>query len=682
MSTPTRQSGIPTLTDTSANGLRLWAERVAARLAVMLGQNARTDNARLDQVVTFRDLVDSGIAVEVPTGSTPVTTPGGGASPPPPPSGFAVARLPFGVRLTWTPASYSGRGVTEVYRNSIDNITTATRVASIADGISLFEDGYVDGSLYYYWIRFVNLGGVAGSFNSINGTASVTQPGDVTGISYEFEAGGIRIRWTGVANQDLDTYELRVGASLGTSVLIDETRSTSYLWRFQTAGTYRVFVRARTTNQAYSGSAAVIDIVIAPPPAVTLSGAFSGENSVISWLSVQGSFPLDFYEVRTGSTWAGGAFVTREFSTILTTRATWAGDRVYWVTARDVFGNYGTPAAITMQVVTPSAPSPVTAEISNNIVLLRWPAAVATLPIRTYQILKGSTLGSAVAIGEKSGLFTTVTEQAAGTYTYWVRAVDSAGNVGAAAMVSATVSAPPNYVLYSDQQLDLAAATLSSALYEAGVIVLPFNTSETYDAHYTTNSWTNDQDAITAGFPVYAEPAPTSGYAEWQIDYGAVVPATAVQSSATAAVSAGAPTSTTLISYKLNSGDPWTDLPTGESGFIPASFSYLKVRYTVTGSGGDDLMVLSAMRVRLSTVELTDSGGGTANSGDATGTLFNFNRTFIDIRSIVVTVNSTTEVSHAINFVDAPNPTGFRVLVWDAAGARATRDIYWSASGV
>lgn len=684
-----RRSTLTDLVDTSSAGLQRWARSVQEALGTVTGERAVTDEAKLDSAVTFRDLIDQGFAVRAPPGRNQLVIPGTdegfySSIPPPAPTGVVVARLPFNMRLTWDLPVYSNHAATEIWRSSLDNLTTARLVGVNVGALNLWEDGYLTGAVYY-WIRHVSKSGVPGAFNAISGTSDDSQPGDVAGLDYVLEEAGVRIFWNTVPAPDLDVYELRVGASWESGAALASIKSTFFLWRVQATGTYRVWVRARDINGFYSGSASSIDVIIAQPTTSTLSFSLSGESIMLAWSASAGSFLLDFYEVRWGSTWAGSTLVNRTFATALIQRVDWSGVRRFWVAAKDVAGNYGTPISVDVTVTAPGAVPGLRAEVIDNNVLLYWSEPLTgTLPIATYEIRKGSDFNTATTIGDKSGLFTSVFEMASGSYTYWVRPRDTAGTFGAAAPVTVTVQQPPDFVLYDDQDLDLSAVTLSSAIYDGTSIVLPFNTTETYDEHYSTRSWTNDDDAIAAGFPLYAQPAAASGYIEEEIDLGATVPATTIAVTPTLLVISGAPTNVVQISHKLNSGDAWTDLAAGPTGFIATSFRYLKVRVTAnTSGGGVGLYRCSAINVKVSVKQRTDSGQGYANAGDTGGTTVTLNYPFIDLLGPpMIQPVGTTPIIAVVDFTDVPSPTTFKVLCFDTAGARVSCSFSWTARGV
>ena len=94
------------------------------------------------------------------------------------------------------------------------------------------------------------------------------------------------------------------------------------------------------------------------------------------------------------------------------------------------------------------------------------------------------------------------------------------------------------------------------------------------------------------------------------------------------------------------------------------------------------LTQLLSLQVRLDVKQLTDSGEIAAVSTDVGGTVVTLNKAFKDIDSIVATVKQTVRREVVVDFVDTPNPTTFKVLVFDSAGARVSDTVYWVARGV
>jgi hypothetical protein len=340
---------------------------------------------------------------------------------------------------------------------------------------------------------------------------------------------------------------------------------------------------------------------------------------------------------------------------------------------------FGDEVSVDVTVLAPSQPS-ITQQVVDNNVLLKWNDCTATLPVSTYELRRGATWAGGTVIGTKSGLFTSVFETAGGTYTYWVAAIDSAGNYGTPGSVSAVVNQPPDYQLKLDQNSTFS-GTKNNALLENGVLILGVNLTETFEDHFTTRSWTKPQDQIDAGYTYWLMPSTTSAYYEETIDYGSVVSSSKVTQTLTSTVVAGSFSVTPKISVRKLNTDPWTDYA-DVSQVYATDFRHIKFRYDFSSAGGDDLMRLTELNYRLDSKLRNDFGTGTANSGDTGGTTVNFSVAFVDVEAISVTPSGTTPRIAIYDFVDAPNPTSFKVLLFDTSGNRVSGAFSWSARGV
>jgi hypothetical protein len=127
--------------------------------------------------------------------------------------------------------------------------------------------------------------------------------------------------------------------------------------------------------------------------------------------------------------------------------------------------------------------------------------------------------------------------------------------------------------------------------------------------------------------------------------------------------------------------DPWTNYP-GQSQIVAGDFRYVKVRLDFSASGGDDLIEISSLNVKLATKLKNDGGDGMANAVDVGGTTVNFTTSFIDVSSITVTPKGTTARIAIYDFVDAPYQTSFKVLLYDTNGNRVSGPFSWSAKGI
>lgn len=521
---------------------------------------------------------------------------------------------------------------------------------------------------------------LSGNTNALGKTAP---PAAVTGFAAVLDPDiGITLNWNKNTELDLQGYEIWQGASFGTGTKIGLFQTTSAKVGLLPTGTVTWYIKALDTSDVYSATAASVSVTIGAAGAPTVSGAFKGTDVELRWSAVNGSLSTQYYEIRygtTSSTWATATAAGTVQGTVFTTKATWSGARRWFVAAVDLKGNYGTAGTADTQVNVATQPS-ITQQVIDNNVLLQWNDVTQTLPIEFYELRKGNTWATATVIGTKQGRFTSVFEVASGTYTYWLAGIDSASNYGTPGSVSAVVNQPPDYQL----QLDINSTfsgTKTNVAAESGRLVAAVNTTETWQQHFTTRSWNTPQDQINAGYAYYAMPSATTGTYEETVDYGTSIAGTKITAALTSQIVAGSLTITPRISTKLNVGDAWTDY-NGVSEVYATNFRYFKIRYDFASAGGDDLLTASALNIRMDAKLKNDFGNGTANAGDTGGTTVTFNVPFIDVQSISVTPLTTTAVIAVYDFVDVPNPTSFKVLLFNTSGTRVSGSFSWSARGV
>lgn len=249
-------------------------------------------------------------------------------------------------------------------------------------------------------------------------------------------------------------------------------------------------------------------------------------------------------------------------------------------------------------------------------------------------------------------------------------------------------------------------ATIASPTAGSGIYIWK---GRTFLGTTTPTFWTSPNAQIASGFPIFIQPAAQNGYYEEVIDYGTAIGGTKITVTPTGTVVAGAPTTTVSISVKLNSGDAWTDY-NGVSSVFVNNFRYTKIRLTVSG---DDLSLyrLSKLNVKLDTKIRNEANMGMAGAADAVsganatvngvsltgvnptnsfgnrvpdgaGTMVRFDTSFVDITAIEISLAAGTTARYALyDFVDTPNPAGFKVLLYDGSGNRVGGTFSWSVKG-
>ncbi len=409
-----------------------------------------------------------------------------------------------------------------------------------------------------------------------------------------------------------------------------------------------------------------------------------GDRARLKWSQVA-DVDVNEYEVRRGTVWATATFVFRGSAENTLLTALPAGLNTYLVKAIDRRKKYSTNAATaTFTTVVPTVSSPIAQVIDNN-VLLKWTATPGSLPIRRYNVRRGAVFASPDRdFGAVDSTFAVVFEDASGNYTYWVQPVDVADNAGTAVAVTAAVSQPPDYVLRSDQNSAFGGTKTSAVVLASGALLLPVTTTETWAQHFSNGGWSNIQAQISAGYPIYAEPSAATGSYQEVIDYGTTLPATKITITPTTTQIHGTNTLTpTLETAPDSGGSPgaWTSYGSVWEAFAAGGFRFVRVTIATTSSGGDDLVRIDSLNVKASLKLKSDAGMGTAAAADAGGTTVTFGAAFLDVSSITVTPSGTVARYAIYDFVDAPNPTQFKVLLFDAAGARVSGGFSWTSRG-
>lgn len=532
---------------------------------------------------------------------------------------------------------------------------------------------------YTVWVAAIDALGNRSAPASV--AATVTAPA-ASGLAAAFANDSLLLSW-GVTpgSFDLREFIVRHGASFAAGSTVATQRTSTYVEPMRWTGSRTYWVAA---VDAAGNIGAAVSVVATPSLAAapTVSALISGPNLVLSWGAVAGALSTAAYEVRHGASWAAGTLVQQSAALGYVERVAWSGAGSYWVAALDAAGAYGAVQRVDVSITAPGAVTAGRAEVVDNNALLYWGApATGSLPVDRYEVRKGSTWAGGTLVGSNgNSTFTAIFEQSAGSYTYWVAAIDSAGTAGAPSAIPATISQPPDYVLRADYNDDWAGITLSGLYLEDGKLYGPA-LGETIQAHFEGRGWATPDDQITAGYPLVFQPSGTSGYCERTMDYGTALPATIITVTPSVAVLSGSVTLTVQLSYKALAGDAWIDAPVDARQVLASAFRYVKVRLTFTASGGDDLVEVQGLNIKLSGKLKTDSGAGSAVSADSGGTVVLFTAGFIDVQAIVVTPAGTAARYAIYDFADVPNPTSFKVLLFDSAGNRVSGDFSWTARG-
>ncbi len=458
--------------------------------------------------------------------------------------------------------------------------------------------------------------------------------------------------------------------------LVQKVSATTALVPIDFSGTKTYSVRA-IDEAGNAGAFGSTTRTINAPSGLTVNAAITSDQILLTWNTPTSTMPVLEYIVMRG---ASNTVIARISANSYRLTADFSGVETFKVQAVDIAGNLGSIATKTLEISSPTAPV-VKTEVLDNNVLLRWTNGTGTLPVRTTEIRRGTTFATATFLQQVDATFAPFFEFQAGTYTYWVVNIDTAGNYGTPAAVTARVSQPQDFVLQAD--FDSAfGGTKTRAYLNGGKLYFGVNDTETYEQHWISVSNSTVQDQINDGYPYWLQPTSglSSSYQE-TFDYGTVIASSMITITPTIELTLGNATIQVDIDIKTNLADPWTSLTVNNTQGFASTFRYVRFTIRATGDTKDDLVVVSKINVRLSTKSKSDSGTGTASSTDVGGTVVNFNVPFIDIQSITVTPLSTSARFAVYDFVDVANPTSYKVLIYDTSGNRVSGNFSWTARG-
>ena len=195
--------------------------------------------------------------------------------------------------------------------------------------------------------------------------------------------------------------------------------------------------------------------------------------------------------------------------------------------------------------------------------------------------------------------------------------------------------------------------------------------------------------AINAGFSDYLEPAPigdaNAGTYQEVFDYGTNLASSKVSTLATFADQGSGTVNQTQRLDLASGGSGGTFSDGTESNSNAAQrfgVAFQRVRYkTKATSVAGSLTKITNLKLTIDVKIKNDTGTETASATDSGGTTVNFNVTFVDVQGIAVTPNTTSAVIAVVDFQDAPNPTSFKVLLYNTSGVRVSGNFTWQCRG-
>lgn len=543
----------------------------------------------------------------------------------------------------------------------------------------------------------------------------------------------ITITWNG--NATAQRYEIQ-GSYMGGAYVALSDFLTAPIYEFDDAevGAWSFRVRAANSLGAVSEWSTIPFTSLgktAPPANVSqFRGSIRPFGIELLWSPVP-DLDLDYYEIRLGNTWSSATFLQR----LQATRWQWEtrpnGTENLLIKAFDTSGNESIVASVAELIIRRPNSVTISPQVIDNNVLLRWTDATTSFSIDRYEVRRGAAYDGAQTVGTVRSTFANVFETEAGVYTYWIAAIDVAGNVGDPSSVVVNVDQPPDFTLLANRSIPLDTGTAVNMITDIQVteftadsieitadsmqfradamsglaLIGPANTTETWAQHFEAlpgweqfysaddTSWTADSITVTAdnsaqsiqelqidnGYPLYLQPTPASASYEVVVDTGAVIGLSRVRLAPDVDIVAGAPVLSWFLALSED-GVTYDEQETLDR--VGTNFRYVRIRVEIDSASGLDLARINDAILRLDVKLRTDQGTAIAADSDSGGTTVYFNVPFVDVQSIVLTPQGTTPAIMLYDFVDAPNPVSFKALAFDTAGNRITQPFSWTVRGV
>lgn len=305
--------------------------------------------------------------------------------------------------------------------------------------------------------------------------------------------------------------------SWSASYFVSGDQTFHYLTDVQDGSFYDVRVRAKNSFGYVSAWTTVTGHMVvgktAPPSDVTALNAVLTKSGIfLSWPAVT-DIDLKHYELRYGATWETATLIGRtpaDGSTFLWNNLAVGTYRIL-IKAVDTSLNESTREALAKVKI--SGPAQVQGFLVLAIsgqVAARWNSPVYPtpdlLPIDHYNLYRGTSFASATLIGTSSGTSYSHAEFEGNTFTYWIEAVDVAGNVSTPVSQVIKTSVPAGYSpIYSHSISNPAVVTVLNKIFcmvggdadapadQPSGIILPFGKRHSHIPGKIPDQWKNDK---------------------------------------------------------------------------------------------------------------------------------------------------------------------------------------------
>lgn len=461
--------------------------------------------------------------------------------------------------------------------------------------------------------------------------------------------------------------------------------------RIDDADDYDFRVRTENFLGAKSSGATLLNQTIygktlPPSDLVDLTAAIEGEKIRLDWTKVA-DLDVKVYEIQYSSTaaaWDGAGATIKRVSDVDTVLidAQLSGTWTFRIKALDTTGHYSNADySTTLTVSNPATPADKGSNCTYNTIKFFWSNCFTSFPINHYEIYRGSSFATATLIGENKTTNFAFVEYTSGLNTYYIRALDIAGNVSGELTLSFTVTDPPDFKLVQSWNDDFSGTCVN---VQPEDIIGPDGYSvRQLKAIINTTQLNDDIGDRTDDFVIENTTLVTSGSYEQVFDYGADINgAVAIFEMAYYDVT-GTLTITPTVSFSAD-GVSYTDYAGVWSYNYTSTFRYIKIHIDFAKSGTADANVICITSLKSTIKRDRVFARGTITipaGGELTTTFATLGLTFIDVDAILLTSQTTDIVQLWTTGWRIANPTEFTAYARDINGDPIGGDVAYYIEG-
>lgn len=494
----------------------------------------------------------------------------------------------------------------------------------------------------------------------------------------------VNLEWSAITDPDLNHYEVKQGATWDSAAMVAESKDNRCSIALTGSSDYVFWVKAvdNSGNRSTLPAATTIMVKVEPDDVGNLTAMQDPTDRsrvILTWDAL--NTPIDYYEIRRGSTWDGGQFIGVSKGPSFSEQVLSSGYRSYTVKARNLAGYYSAEAAVVsldVQVEPGDVPSLLAVQNGAE-VFLQWPA-VEEPDVVGYEIREGATFeGGSLAAAGVTGLSVSIAVTTERNYSYHIKAINRAGfrSMQAASASVRVEHLPAKNVIFSFDEI----AAHNGYFDQTVLTESEFRASNYPNVTCDDPAW-GDLRADELGDDSViklAEEAPGQYYLSGTYtgpihDMGALTTAfvgvewkhTALSQAATACV---------LQARASNDGATWT----GWADFIPGTktFRYIQFRVALATTDTTQSAEVTAWVDKVDVPDVTDQAHGVAVPTE--GLAVSFGRAFYGVPTVTATCRY--DGTPTIACTESVSTTGFVIKIFDLAGTAVSGTVDWIAKG-